>query len=141
MIRQPLLEELALYLRLARVCRERMQLPEADRFLTIAGSCAWMLGLRSIGRLCRQQILGRNPGHQVARFGSFGEALHDPDFQTLLGQLVKKHPPDWAEEQLRGSGLAFRAVRSEFASDTGYAAAAMGIDPEWLEECFGDPDG
>lgn len=140
MIRQPLLEELVVYLRLARACKDRMRLPDADRYLLIAGSSAQLLGLVSIARLCRQQILGRNPGHHIARFESFAAALHDSDFQTLLGQLVKKHPADEAEDQLRALGEPLPAARSGFASDADFAAAAMGIDPEWLEECFGDPE-
>jgi hypothetical protein len=140
MIRQPLLEELVVYLRLARACKDRMRLPDADRYLLIAGSGAQLLGLRSVARLCRQQILGRNPGHHIARFDSFAAALHDPDFQTLLGQLVKKHPPEAAGDLLRTLGEPFRAGRAGFASDTEFAAAALGVDPEWLEECFGDPD-
>lgn len=140
MMRQPLLEELIVYLRLARACKDRMQMPEADRFLIIAGACASLLGMNSIARLCRQQVVGRNPGHQLARFASLDEALRDAGFQTLLGQLMKKHPPDAAVELARQIASPFRKSREDFDSDTGFAAAAFGVDPEWLDECFGDDD-
>jgi|GEM_PF-5768873 len=133
-----MLDELVVYLQLARACKERMETPNAVRFLTIAGCCAWMLELHGISRLCGQQIAGFNPGHQAARFDHFGAALNDHDFQTLLSQLTKKYPPEVAADLARKYRLPVLPERSGFDSDLAYAAAAFGVDPEWVEEYFGD---
>ncbi len=136
-LNEPLLEELIVYLRLGRVCRERNEVPQSDRFMTIAGACAWMLGIYSVSQFCRQQIIGHNPGHFVARHPHFGSALHDPDFQALLGQLVRKYPPDEAAQLLKKFNQPFSAKRDDFPNDTAFAAAAVGVDSEWLDACFG----
>lgn len=136
-LRQPLLEELIVYLRLARVCRERMETPVADRMLILGGGCAALLDLQSISRFCRQQIVTRNPGHQLARFPDFSAALRDPDFGVLLGRLAKKHPPDASAELLKQYDQSFPWTRASFSSDTEMAAAALGVDAAWIDACFG----
>lgn len=136
--RSRLLEELIVYLRLARASRERMEIPVADKYLVIAGVAAWTLGVPSIPALCRQMILGHNPGHRLGRFPDFGAALQDPDFQSLLQRLVSKHPPDEAALQLARMSQVFTWNREDFASDTAYAAAALGLDPQWVEEHFSE---
>ncbi len=94
--------------------------------------------MHGISRLCRQQIASISPGHQAVRFDHFGAALADPDFQTLLSQLVKKNPPEAASALLKKYHPPVLPGRKGFASDLDYAAAAIGVDPEWIEEYFGD---
>lgn len=133
-----LLTELVLYLRLAQAYRQHLQMPDRDRALVLAGSCAGLLGMPTIGKFCRQLILQNNPGHMVRRWESFDEALKDDDFHVFLKQLARRLSVERAETALREFRFDCDVRRSDYRTDVEYVAAVMGVDFDWLREHFED---
>ncbi|HMP79113.1 MAG TPA: hypothetical protein PKD54_06655, partial [Pirellulaceae bacterium] len=74
-----LLNELVVYLQLAQAFKERLQMPDRDRALVLAGAAASLLNLEPISNFCRALILNNNAGHMVRRWDSFRAALQDDD--------------------------------------------------------------
>lgn len=132
-----LLNELTLYLRLAQAFKDRLQLPDRDRALVLAGSCASLLKMEPVASFCRALILNNNPGHMVRRWPTFREALQDDDFHVFLKQLGRRFPAEIAESVLRDLGYQCDVRRSDYESEADYIAAIMGVDGQWLEENFG----
>lgn len=131
-----LLAELALYLRLAHVFKSRLQLPDRDRCLVLAGSCASLLKLKPVANFCRTQILQNNPGHMLRRWNDFDLALQDDDFHVFLKQLGRRFPVEKGESILRDHGYHSRAQAEDFASELDFASAVLGVETEWLEDNF-----
>ena len=132
-----LLTELVLYLRLAQAFRNRLQMPDRDRALVLAGCYGSLLQLRPISAFCRKLILQNNHGHMLRKWSSFDEALEDPDFGVFLKQLRRKLSVEKAEGLLSGFDYKCDVLRDDYNSELGYAAAVMGVDEEWLTENFG----
>jgi hypothetical protein len=131
-----LLAELALYLRLAHVYKSRMQLPDRDRCLVLAASCAGLLKLKPVAKFCRAMVLQNNPGHMLRRWETMDEALQDDDFHVFLKQLGRRFPVEKGESILREYGYRCDARPDDFRSELEFAAAVMGVDCEWLEDNF-----
>jgi hypothetical protein len=131
-----LLDELVLYLRLAQAFRERLQMPDRDRALVLAGSCASLLKMPVVANFCRQLILQNNQGHMLRRWDSFDAALKDDDFHIFLKQLAKRLSLERAEAILREFRFECDVRREDYKSDFEYVAAVMGVDFEWLQEHF-----
>lgn len=131
-------QELILFLRLARAFKERSKLPDRDRALVMAGTCAALLEMNSIAKLCRAQILQHNHGHMIRKWETFSIAIEDGDFQSLLRQIRKKLPEDRAEELLAEFDYRCPVRKSDHDSNESFAAAVMGVDIDWLSEHFGD---
>ncbi len=131
-----LLAELALYLRLAHVFKSRMLMPDRDRCLVLAGSCASLLKLKPIANFCRTMVLQNNQGHMLRRWDDFDQALQDDDFHVFLKQLGRRFPVEKGETILRDHGYRCEAQPQNFSTELDFAAAVLGVDVEWLEENF-----
>jgi hypothetical protein len=125
-----------MYLRLAQAFRERLQMPDRDRALVLAGSAASLLQMPMVGNFCRQLILQNNPGHMVRKWGTFEIAIKDDDFHVFLKQLTRRMSVERGESVLRELRFECDVRRADYKSDLEYVVAVMGIDMEWLEENF-----
>ncbi len=131
-----LLNELVVYLQLAQAFKDRLQLPDRDRALVLAGSAASLLKFEPIANFCRALILNNNAGHMVKRWGTFREALQDDDFHVFLKQLTRRFPTEVAESLLRDFGFQCDVRRSDYENELDFVAAIMGVDAQWVEEHF-----
>lgn len=132
-----IVRELVLYLRLAQAFKNKLQMPDRDRALVLAGTCAAILEMKSIDNFCRKLILQNNHGHMMKRWESFAEAIHQEDFGIFIKQIRRKFPIERAETLLSEFSYSCDVVRESYPSDEAYASAVMGIDHEWLTEHFG----
>ncbi len=131
-----LLSELVLYLRLAQAYEKHLQMPDRDRALVLAGSCAGLLKLRAVASFCRQLILQNNQGHMVRRWPTFEAALEDEDFHVFLKQLARRLSVERAEAALREFQFDCDVRREDYPSEHDFVAAVMGVDPDWLSTNF-----
>ena len=131
-----LLEELVLLLRLAQAFKDRLLLPDRDRALVLAASCAALIQMPSVAEFCRQLILQNNHGHMVRKWDSMEEAIKDPDFQHFLKQIQRKMPLEAAESKLLEIGYHCDVQRKDYQNDQSFVAAVMGVDSQWLNERF-----
>lgn len=132
-----IVKELVLYLRLAQAFKQKLRMPDRDRALVLAGTCAAILDMKSIDDFCRKIILQNNHGHMMKRWSSFAEAIRMEDFGIFLKQLRRRFPIERAETFLLQMKYECDVVREDYDSDEAYAAAVMGIDYDWLTENFG----
>lgn len=132
-----IVKELVLYLRLAQAFKNKLQMPDRDRALVLAGTCAAILNMHSIDDFCRKIILQNNHGHMMRRWGSFAEAIRQEDFGIFLKQLRRRFPVERAETVLSQMNYECDVTRDDYESDEAFAAAVMGVDYEWLSENFG----
>ena len=132
-----IVKELVLYLRLAQAFKRKLQMPDRDRALVLAGTCAAILNMKSMDDFCRKIILQNNHGHMMKRWGSFAEAIRMEDFGIFLKQLRRRFPIERAETVLSQLNYECDVVRKDYECDEAYAAAIMGIDYDWLTENFG----
>jgi hypothetical protein len=130
------IDELGIYLHLARAFWRKKQMPDRDRLLVLGGVTAAKLDLLPISLYCRSLILQNNPGHMVRRWQSLSIALHDEDFLHFLKQLKRRFPSEKAESILSGFGVMTANERSTYYSDAEYAAAVLGVDLDWLRENY-----
>jgi hypothetical protein len=130
-------QELILYLRVAQAYKERLQMPNRDRALVMAGTCATVMQMPAIANFCRRLILQNNQGHMLRKYESFAEALGDSDFGVFVKQVRKKMPPELAEAKLGELGYRCDVRPSDYETKLEFAAAVMGIDAEWLTTNFG----
>ncbi len=128
---------LGLYLHLARASEQRRRPLVRDKLLLLAGVIAARMRLAHIAALCRKRILDHNPNHMVRRWTSFGEALEDDDFLSLLKQAQRRYPQEKAERMLATLGIDMAQEREAYYSDNEYAAALLGTTPAELEKMFG----
>lgn len=132
-----IVKELVLYLRLAQAFKQKLKMPDRDRALVLAGTCAAILDMKSIDDFCRKIILQNNHGHMIKRWSSFAEAIRMEDFGIFLKQLRRRFPIERAETFLHQMNYECDIVREDYDNDEAYAAAVMGIDYDWLTENFG----
>ncbi|MDB4777973.1 hypothetical protein OAG68_00790 [bacterium] len=132
-----IVNELVLYLRLAQAFKQKRRMPDRDRALVLAGTCAAILEMKSVDDFCRKIILQNNHGHMMKRWGSFAEAIRMEDFGIFIKQLQRRFPIERAENFLMQLKYQCDVVRDDYESDEAFAAAVMGVDYDWLTENFG----
>ncbi len=131
------LKELIVYLRVAQAFKNRLQMSDRDRALILAATCASMLKMNSIANFCKQMVLQNNRGHMLRKYETFHDALEDPDFGVFLKQVRRKLSFVDAQAKLSAFEYFCDVRESDYETDTEYAAAVMGVDPDWLEDHFG----
>lgn len=130
-------EQMIAYLKLSRGYRQRSMMPDRDRALLLAGIFANLAQLEPIAALCRQLILQNNPGHALRRHESFAEAITDADFQYFVNQVARRIPQEKVSLLLADLNYDCDLNRNDFANDSEFAAAIMGVDASWIKENFG----
>ena len=130
-------ELLGLYLHLARAATLRKRWLVSDRFLVLAAALAEQIDLTPIAEHCRLQVLAHNPGHMLARWPTLAAALAEPDFLSLLNQLLRRYNREKAEQLLQSLGIERGAERAAYYSDGEYAAGLLGVAWRDLEQQFG----
>ena len=73
----------------------------------------------------------------LRKYSTFREALEDPDFGVFLKQVRRKLMPEYAEAQLVDLNYQCDVRSTDYESEFEYAAAVMGVDPEWIHDHFG----
>lgn len=136
-----LFEEMILFLRLAQAFRNRMQMPDRDRALVMAGAYACLQELSPLAAFCRTVVLQNNPGHMLRKWPTMREAMEDPDFATFLKQVQRRFPIEKAESMLKSFGYQCDVREGDYQDPLAFAAAVMGVDAEWLLEHFDRPSG
>ncbi|MFK7767042.1 MAG: hypothetical protein AB8B55_07450 [Mariniblastus sp.] len=132
------LKELIVYLRVAQAFKNRLQMSDRDRALILAATCASMLEMKSIANFCRKMVLQNNRGHMLRKYDTFHQALEDPDFGVFLKQVRRKLSAEDAASQLSSLEYFCDVRQSDYETKTEFAAAVMGVDPEWLEDHFSE---
>jgi len=112
-------------------------MPDRDRALVIAGTCAALMQMKSIEAFCRAMILQNNRGHMIGKWPSFSEAIEDGDYQTLLRQVRKKMSEERAHEMLEEMEYECQVRKEQCRTNEEFAAAVLGVDVEWIRENFG----
>jgi hypothetical protein len=130
------LEEIVLFLKLAQAFKARLQLSDRDRALVIAASCAANYQMDAVAEFCRQLILQNNRGHMLRKWATMHEALKDDDFLHFLRQVKRRLPVERAETLLVEFGYRCDVQLSDYANETAFVAAVMGVDGDWLVENF-----
>ena len=136
----PDIENLAVYLHLARASELRRRLLVRDRLLVIAGALACEVGLPRIAALCRAKILEHNPAHLVRRWRDFVTAIGDSEFQQYHKQLARRFPAEKAEQMLQSLGIEWANERAAYFDDEEYAASIWGLTSGELDALFPPPD-
>ena len=126
-------EQLGLYLHLARASQQRRRPLIRDRLLVLAGVIAAELDLHTVAAHCRQQVLDHNPRHFVRHWPHFASALADEEFQSQLRQLQRRYPREKAEQMLDSLGIQMAREREAYFSDYEYAAAILGQSTDELD--------
>jgi hypothetical protein len=126
-------EDLGMYLHLARASAARKQPWVRDRMLVIAAAAASQMKLPAVAAFCRQQILENNPGHLISRFTTVERALASGRFQHFYDQLLRRYPREKAEHMLESLGIQIAREREAYFSDQEYAASLLGVAPAELE--------
>jgi hypothetical protein len=126
------------YLRLSQAYRSSSMLPDRDRALLLAAVQACHLQMHPLAELCRKMILQNNPGHMLRKFGCVADAVEDPDFDTFLKQVRRKIPRENINAVISQLEYHCDLKRSDFASESEYAAAVLGLDVAWIKENFGN---
>jgi hypothetical protein len=131
-------EQLALYLHLAKAAELRRQPLVRDRLLLLAGAMAAnMPGLAPIAAACREKVLAHNPGHLLGRWPTMAEGLATPELASLVVQLSRRYGPEQAEQLVARLGIERGAERAAYFSDGEYAAALLGERWDELERRYG----
>lgn len=133
-------EQLALYLHLARASQMRQRLLVRDRLLVVAGAMAADAGLGRIAAFCRHKILEHNPAHMMRRWDDFPAALEDEEFRQFHRQVARRFPREKAEQMLQSLGIQLANEREAYYSDEEYAASIWGVTGEHLDDMFPEAD-
>lgn len=72
------------YAQLAVCSHAKQQGPARDRFLLLCGAAACRAGWLEVAEFCRVEHNAHQPGHRLARFSSFPEAMREPEFVQIL---------------------------------------------------------
>lgn len=120
------IELLGLYLHLARAAELRRRPLVRDRFLVLSAALAAQIDLQPIAQHCRMRVLAHNPGHMLAHWPTVARALAEPDFHSLLNQLLRRYNKEKAEQLLQSLGIERGAERAAYYSDGEYAAGLLG---------------
>jgi len=107
-----------------------------DRLLVIAAALAVDTRLPRIAALCRAKILEHNPGHMFRKWEAVEAATENPDFQTYLKQLVRRFPPEKAEQMLQSLQIEIAGERDAYYNDEEYAASIWGLRLTDLAKMF-----
>lgn len=134
----PVFEEMAAYLKLAQAYRSRSLMPDRDRALLLAAINASLLQMHPLSELCRKMILQNNPGHMLRKFESVAEAINDSDFHTFAKQIRRKIPFEKSQLIMADLNYTVSIKKSDYGSESEYAAALLGVDVAWIKEHFGD---
>lgn len=134
----PTVDQLGVYLHLARASGLRRQPLARDRLLILAGALAEQLDLPRVAAYCRREVLMHNPGHMIRRWPSFVAAMADEDFLHLYRQIQRRYPQEKAEQMLASLGIEMGRERETYYSDAEYAAALLGISTASLDAMFGE---
>lgn len=118
-------EQLGMYLHLARASGSRQRPHVRDRFLILAAVLAARLDLPRIAAYCRQLVLQHNPQHLIGRWETVSTALESPDFAHFLRHLERRFPPEQAEQMLGTLGIDLARERDAYYTDEEYAAALL----------------
>ena len=129
-------QELIVYLRVAQAFKERLQMPDRDRALLMAGTCAHVLQMTAIANFCQKLILQNNQGHMLRNYQDFAEACDDSDFGSLLKSVRRKLGPEQAEAKIMSLNYRCNVFPGDYDSKEAFAAAVMGVDIDWLNENF-----
>lgn len=129
-------DEMVAYLSLAQAYRSRSLMPDRDRALMLAAVNASLLQMYPLAELCRKMILQNNPGHVFRKFESVTDAVNDPDFHAFAKQVRKKIPAEKAATILADLDYRVGIKKSDFDSESEYAAALLGVDVAWIKEHF-----
>lgn len=132
------MNELAVYLNLARASERRHRLLVRDKLMVLAAVAAHRLGLVDVADYCRQTVLLHNPGHLVRRWPSIAIALDELDFQVYVKRLAQAYPLERAEHMLDLLGIETRSARPLYYTDREYAAAILGQSPAALSQTVDD---
>ena len=130
-------QELIIYLRVAQAFDNRLQMPDRDRALVMAGTCAAAMQMMPMADFCRKPVLQNNSGHMLRKYSGFAEAITDPDFGIFLKQVRRKLPPGEALGLLTSLDYECDVKEGDYESEFEYAAAVMGVDADWLNNQFG----
>ncbi len=131
-------EQLGLYLHLARAAELRRQPLVRDRLLVLSGVIAAQIeGLAPIAACCREKILRHNPAHVLGRRPTVAAGLEYEELATLVTQLARRYGPEHAEQLLVQLGIERGAERSAYYSDGEYAAALLGEQWDDLQRRYG----
>lgn len=131
------IEQLGIFLHLARASELRRRPMISDRLLILAGSIAAEMNLDAVAAYCRHQVLQHNPHHLVRRWSDLAEALGHQDFQFHRARLQRRYPFEKAEQMLDSLGIQVANERNAYFSDLEYAAAILSTTPAALNEQFG----
>jgi hypothetical protein len=128
------IDDLAVYLHLARASQRRSRLLVRDKLLVLASVAAARRRLDHVAQYCRQEILAHNPAHLLGRWPSLASAMEDVDFQVYLRRLKQLYPLEKAEHLLGVLGIELARERELYLDDHEYAAALLGTSPEMLRQ-------
>lgn len=134
------IDQLGMYLHLARASQLRRRPLVRDRLLVIAGAIAAKASLPRVAALCREKILQHNHAHLVGRWETLRDALADDEFLQFLKQLERRFPSEKAEQMLHSLGIHMANERQTYFSDEEYAASIWGVTLADLDEQFGAAD-
>lgn len=134
----PVFDEMAAYLKLAQAYRSRSLLPDRDRALLLAAVNASLLQMHPLAELCRKMILQNNPGHMLRKFESVAEATKDSDFHAFAKQIRRKIPYEKAGLIMADLDYQINIRKSDYTTESEYAAALLGVDVAWIKEHFSD---
>lgn len=132
-----LIEQLAVYLYLARASDRRSRQLVSDRLYLLAGELAVQGGWLPVAAYCRQQILQHNPHHLLQRWPTIQAARGHEDYESLLALLIRRYPLERAEMMLQTLGVDRAAERQCYDSDQEYAASLCGMSQDEMERRFG----
>lgn len=127
-------EELAIYLHLARASQQRGRPLVRDRLLVLAGVRAAGLGLDRVYQLCRRRILIHNPAHLLHDFARLPPPGADERLDALLAQLERKFPREKAEHMLRSLGIQLAGERATYRDAEEYALSLLDATADELQQ-------
>lgn len=129
-------EEMIAYLKLAQAYKARSMPMERNKALVLAAVAADMLQMDPMAEFCRKLVLQNNSGHMLRKYNSFADAVNDSDFGVFVKQLRRKIPFESVSGLLSQLEYHCPVRKSEFATQSEYAAAIMGVDVDWIKENF-----
>ncbi len=88
------------YAQLAVISHIKRQPLARDRFVLLCGAAACRAGWLEVAAWCWSWHAATQPGHQLARFPSFPDALRDADFPRVVAHWERWCPPERAEHLL-----------------------------------------
>ena len=133
-------EQLGIYLHLARASDQRRRPLVRDRLLILAGAIAADIELDAVAACCRHPVLLHHPHHLLRQWPTLTAALNTEDFRCHLSQLFRRYPQEKAEQMLESLGIQLANERDTYFSDFEYAAAILGTTPDALDEQFGQSE-